>query len=219
MSSVEILQALVITFSAVFLMEMGDKTQLTAFTLSMKYQSPIKVFLGVITGLTGVTILAVIGGMILKSTLDLEILKPLIVLFFLGVGLIILVTEIQNRKEDASRICPVSLDLCDKPKENCPEMGKCELYLNAEVRKGAFIRSTAFMFLAELGDKTMLMGLGLATQFDPLGVFIGAIIALSVVNAIGVFVGDRIARKLPITILGIISGFLFLITGFFILIF
>ncbi|UCE15083.1 MAG: TMEM165/GDT1 family protein, partial [Candidatus Heimdallarchaeota archaeon] len=151
-------------------------------------------------------------------TLDFEILKPLIAIIFLGIGLIILANELQKRKKNAIRICPVSLDLCDKPKENCSEMGNCELYLNAEVRKGAFIRSTAFMFFAELGDKTMLMGLGLATQLDPIGVFFGAILALSFVNAMGVFAGDRIARKLPITLLGIISGILFLITGFFILI-
>ena len=98
-------------------------------------------------------------------------------------------------------------------------MGSCEQFLDATVRKGAFTRSTTIMFFAELGDKTMLMGLGLATQFDPLGVFTGAILALAFVNGIGVFAGEKIARKIPRRIIGLFSGLLFLITGLLILIF
>ncbi len=219
MTLVDLFQALILTFSAVFLMEMGDKTQLTAFALSMQYRSPLRVFLGVITGLTGVTIIAVAVGIILKSTLDFQVLKPLVSILFMLSGLIILVNEVKNQNSREIRICPVSRDLCDKSRENCPDMENCELYFDEKVRKGAFIRSTTFMFFAELGDKTMLMGLGLATQFDPFGVFIGAIVALTVVNSIGIIIGDRIAQKIPRNIIGIVSGIVFLITGFIILIF
>lgn len=219
MTLIDFFQALVLAFSAIFLMEMGDKTQLTAFALSMQYRSPIRVFFGVITGLTGVTIIAVAVGIILKSALDFNTLKPLVSILFILSGLIILVNEIRNQNSKAIRICPVSLDLCEKPRENCSEMENCELYLDETVRKGAFIRSTAFMFFAELGDKTMLMGLGLATQFDPIGVFFGALVALTVVNSIGIILGDRIAKRIPRNAIGIISGVVFLVTGFIILIF
>ena len=69
------------------------------------------------------------------------------------------------------------------------------------------------MFFTELGDKTMLMGLGLATQFDPLGVFLGAMLALRLINGVGVFVGESFAKKIPKNILGVASDVLFLITG------
>ena len=62
----EIGQAFIIALFAVFLMELGDKTQLTAFALGLKYRAPVKVFMGVIVGLFGVTIIAVILGVILK---------------------------------------------------------------------------------------------------------------------------------------------------------
>ncbi|MFX0182389.1 MAG: TMEM165/GDT1 family protein [Candidatus Hodarchaeota archaeon] len=213
MGLLEIFQALLLAFSAVFLMEMGDKTQLTAFALSIRFQSPYRVLLGVITGLTGVTLIGVTLGLILKNTIDFQILRPLIAVLFILGGIIILYTEIRKQDSNKIRICPVSIDFCDKPRESCSEMENCEFYLDATVRKGAFIRSTILMFGAELGDKTMLMGLGLATQFDAIGVFFGALIALIVVNSFGVFAGDKIAKKVPRKILGIVSGILFIVLG------
>ncbi|MHA2224107.1 MAG: TMEM165/GDT1 family protein [Candidatus Hodarchaeales archaeon] len=219
MDPIGFVQALLLSFSAIFIMEIGDKTQLTAFALSLKYRSPLRVFLGVLTGLSGVTIIAVFLGVILKSSIDFQILKPLIAFLFILGGVIILGSEMKKRNVQDSHICPVSLDSCEKPRENCPEMGFCEQFLDATVRKGAFLRSATFMFFAELGDKTMLMGLGLATQFDPLGVFTGALLALAVVNGIGVFAGEKIARKIPRRIIGLLSGLLFLITGLLIFIY
>lgn len=216
MTPIDFLQALVLAFSAVFVMEMGDKTQLTAFALSIKYRAPLRVFFGVILGLSGVTILAVILGLILKEAIDFVLLKPLISILFILGGVLILINELRKRNDHLSRICPVQLEECEKPRENCPEIDQCDLYLDNTVRKGAFLRSSIFMFTAELGDKTMLMALGLATQFDPLGVFLGALVALAVVNAVGVFAGEKIAKKIPKRILGLISGSLFILTGFLI---
>jgi len=198
-------------------MEIGDKTQLTAFTLGLKYRSPWKVFFGVLIGLTGVTAIAVIIGIILKTTFEYELLKPVIATLFILGGILLLFHEIKNQKNDSIRMCPVSLEKCEKSKENCSEIEECELYLDEVVRKGALFNSAVIMFFAELGDKTMLMGLGLATQFDPLGVFVGAVIALALINSIGVFMGDKIAQKVPRKILGYASALLFLITGLFIL--
>jgi putative Ca2+/H+ antiporter (TMEM165/GDT1 family) len=213
MSILEMTQAAMMALGAVFLMEIGDKTQLTAFALSIRYQSPFRVFFGVITGLTGVTLIAVLLGIILKETIDFQLLKPFIAILFVIGGVFIIYSEFKNNNDIENRICPVSLDQCTKPKENCPEIDNCELFKDATIRKGAFIRSAILMFGAELGDKTMLMGLGLATQFDPIGVFIGALIALTMVNAIGVFAGDKVANKIPRKTLGLISGILFIITG------
>ena len=217
MALVDIIQAFLLAFFAIFSMEMGDKTQLTAFTLGIRYRSPLKVFIGVITGLAGVTIIAVFLGLVLKETIDFQHLKPLISILFIFGGIFILYIEMRDSKNNEMRICPVSLDLCDNPREGCSEMDNCDHYLDATVRKGALFRSAVLMFGAELGDKTMLMGVGLATQFDPIGVFIGAIMALSLVNGVGVFFGDKIAKKIPRKTIGIISGLLFILTGILIL--
>ncbi|MHA2304569.1 MAG: TMEM165/GDT1 family protein [Candidatus Hodarchaeales archaeon] len=209
----ELSQAFLIAFSAVFLMEMGDKTQLTAFTLSVKYRSPVKVFLGVIAGLSGVTLIAVGIGLFIRETVDVEFIKPGIALLFILGGLFILIQEIRSKQDQSRRICPVSLNLCHKPRENCPEIDFCGIFKSEVIQKGAFIKSLTLMFFAELGDKTMLMGAGLVTQFDPLGVFMGALAALTVVNGLGVFLGEKVANKVPKRQLGLLSGFLFIGTG------
>ncbi len=215
----EIWQAMFLSLFAVFVMELGDKTQLTAFALGLKFRAPTKVFFGVVTGLCGVTLISVILGTVLKNTLELEILKPLISILFVGGGLIFIINEFREKNEEEIRICPVSLDFCHKPHENCPEMDQCDLYLNETVRKGAFMKSASFMFFAELGDKTMIMALGLATSYNPIGVFLGALLALALVNGVGVFAGDKIATRLPREKLIIISGLLFILMGFLILLF
>ena len=217
MSLIEVAQALLLSFSAVFIMEMGDKTQLTAFALSMKYRSPLKVFFGAIIGLTGVTAIAVFLGIIMKNTIEISFLKPIIgILFFLG-GVIFLLMQFRKQHDRQIKICPVNLEFCNKPHENCPDMEHCDFYLKTVIQKGGFIGSLTFMFLAELGDKTMLMGVGLATQFDPWGVFLGAVIALALVNGIGVYAGEKVATKIPRDKINFLSGLLFLLIGLVIL--
>ncbi|MHA2244352.1 MAG: TMEM165/GDT1 family protein [Candidatus Hodarchaeales archaeon] len=217
MSLIEVAQALLLSFSAVFIMEMGDKTQLTAFALSMKYRSPLKVFLGAIIGLTGVTVIAVIFGIIMKNTIEVSFLKPIIgILFILG-GTIFLLIQFRQQYDRQIKICPVKLEFCDKPHENCPDMEHCDILLKTVIQKGGFIGSLTFMFLAELGDKTMLMGVGLATQFDPWGVLFGAVIALALVNGIGVYAGEKVATRIPRDKINFLSGLLFLVIGLIIL--
>ncbi len=217
MSIVDLAQALLLSFSAIFIMELGDKTQLAAFALSMKYRSPVKVFLGAIFGLTGVTIMAVIIGTLMKNTIDVSLLKPIIgILFILG-GILFLVINLKKRYDKSVRICPVKMEICTEPHENCPDIEHCDIYLKEVVQKGGFIGSLSFMFLAELGDKTMLMGVGLATQFDPWGVLFGAVIALYFVNGIGVYAGEKVAKKLPRDKINLFSGILFVVLGLFIL--
>ena len=98
-------------------------------------------------------------------------------------------------------------------------MNRCEIYLDNTVRKGAFLKSSLFMFVAELGDKTMIMSLGLATTYEPVGVFTGAILALIIVNGFGVFAGDKIAKIIPKQTLAYASGILFIIMGILIILF
>ncbi|MFX0126147.1 MAG: TMEM165/GDT1 family protein [Candidatus Hodarchaeota archaeon] len=217
MTIIDLAQALLLSFSAVFIMELGDKTQLAAFALSIKYRSPLKVFLGVIFGLTGVTIIAVLIGTLMKNTIDISLLKPVIgILFILG-GILFLIINLRRRSNESIRICPVRMEFCINSRENCPNMEYCDIYLKEVIQKGGFIGSVSFMFLAELGDKTMLMGVGLATQFDPWGVFFGAILALSLVNGIGVYAGEKVAKKLPRDKINLFSGILFVVLGLLIL--
>lgn len=75
---------------------------------------------------------------------------------------------------------------------------------------------TAFwmVFLAELGDKTQLQTMLLATQTKSrFGVFIGATLALSLSALLGVVAGTHITKYIPPHYLQLGAGAAFIIIG------
>ncbi|MDF2548636.1 TMEM165/GDT1 family protein [Anaerosolibacter sp.] len=70
------------------------------------------------------------------------------------------------------------------------------------------------VFLAELGDKTQLQTMLLATQSKSvLGVFIGAASALVLSALIGVFAGTYITKYIPPHYLQMSAGVAFIVIG------
>lgn len=57
-----VLNPFVSTFGMIALAEMGDKTQLSAITLSAKYDSPYMVFAGAILALSAISLLGIFAG-------------------------------------------------------------------------------------------------------------------------------------------------------------
>jgi putative Ca2+/H+ antiporter (TMEM165/GDT1 family) len=75
---------------------------------------------------------------------------------------------------------------------------------------------TAFLmiFLAELGDKTQLVTLSLAAQYDmPITVFCASTLALWLVSLIGIFLGKQLIRFVPLPYIHRAAGVLFLVFG------
>ncbi len=74
------------------------------------------------------------------------------------------------------------------------------------------------VFLAELGDKTQLSTMALAsTKKAPLSVFLGSALALVLSSSIGVLVGDTVYRFIPPAVLRYAAGAGFLLMGTLIL--
>ena len=74
----------------------------------------------------------------------------------------------------------------------------------------------ALVFLAELGDKTQLAVLAMATRSNPWGVFIGASAALLASTGLAVILGCTLPRVLPESstrIMHVIAGALFIVVG------
>ena len=70
------------------------------------------------------------------------------------------------------------------------------------------------LFLAELGDKTQLAVITMTTQTTkPLGVFLGAIAALSVVTLLGVIFLHLIHQRVPTDILRKVEASVFIVIG------
>ena len=57
-----VLNPFISTFSMIALAEMGDKTQLSAITLSAKYNSPYLVFFGAVLALVLISLLGILAG-------------------------------------------------------------------------------------------------------------------------------------------------------------
>ena len=69
-------------------------------------------------------------------------------------------------------------------------------------------------FLAEIGDKTQIATVALAARFDSIfWVMIGTTLGMMIANAPAVFIGNKMAEKLPVSLIHKIGALIFLIIG------
>jgi len=71
----KVLNPFISTFSMIALAEMGDKTQLSAITLSAKYNSPYLVFTGAVLALVVISLIGVLAGKKLCETMPISRIK------------------------------------------------------------------------------------------------------------------------------------------------
>ena len=74
------------TFGALFLAEMGDKTQLAVFSLTARSHSPCAVFLGASAALVVVTLIGVLFGGLVTNLVPPRYLRLGAGVLFLGIG-------------------------------------------------------------------------------------------------------------------------------------
>jgi putative Ca2+/H+ antiporter (TMEM165/GDT1 family) len=84
----------------------------------------------------------------------------------------------------------------------------------------SFLRAAAIsfgvLFAAEWGDLSQLATAGLAARYDePLSVFVGAWAALLVVSGLAVFLGKKLADRLPIALIRRVAAGLFVVFAVF----
>jgi putative Ca2+/H+ antiporter (TMEM165/GDT1 family) len=76
------------TFAALFVAELGDKTQLAVIILTCKHQRPLPIFLGASAALAAVTLLGVLGGGAAARLVAPQVLRKLAAGLFLLMGLL-----------------------------------------------------------------------------------------------------------------------------------
>lgn len=69
------IKTLLITFGAIFLAELGDKTQIATLAFSLKGKSSLSVFIGASLALVLSCLIAVIFGSILTKFIPLDYMK------------------------------------------------------------------------------------------------------------------------------------------------
>ena len=65
-----------------------------------------------------------------------------------------------------------------------------------------------------LGDKTQLASALFATEYDPLMVLAGVMIALFILNLMAIFLGRYLSRRIDRKLMSRVAGGIFLLIGF-----
>lgn len=177
------LSALVNSFFLVFAGEMGDKTQLLALLLAARYRQPWVILAGVFVATVLNHALASWAGGFLASYFSPEFLKWSLALLFFGFALWILVPD----KEDDF-----------KP------TGKF----------GAFLTTVIAFFFAEMGDKTQLATVALGARFSQIWVVtLGTTMGMMASNALAIFLGEKLLKKVPMKWVRVFACGLFFLFG------
>ncbi|CAN5422988.1 hypothetical protein BH11ACT8_BH11ACT8_16930 [soil metagenome] len=174
------LAALFLTFGAIFLVELPDKTFLATLVLATKYK-PILVWIGVGLAFPVQTAVAVGLGHA-ASLLPQDAVRGASIVLFL-VGAVILVRE--GRSHQAA--------------DDGSEFGD-----KATPASGwrAVLASFLVLFAAEWGDLSQLLTISLVARYEaPLSVFLGALAALLTVSALAVLVGRSLLRVVSLHVL------------------
>lgn len=196
----------ILAFGLIFLAEIGDKTQLMAMSLQIKYRRSYIVMIGVIIGMTLVLFVGLLTGIILKDILnDITLLKILAGLIFFFFAFLTF-RELQEKKSSINESENNSLTETQNTKT-----------INARWYQIIF-NVAILMFLAEMGDKTQLLFISLiVNNNDLLLTTIGGLSALIIVDGIGVGIGQILYKYISERSLNIFVIVLFLVLGIFLL--
>jgi putative Ca2+/H+ antiporter (TMEM165/GDT1 family) len=184
-----LIQHALVTFSAVFLAELPDKTMFATLLLSTHFRRRLPVWLGVTAGYASHVLIAVIFGSALSQLPEKPIQLLVAILFIVG-GVL---TWRAGDDDDHESTDKWSTSMS-----------------NARV---AYTAATVIL-VAEFGDLTQLATAGFAARFgDPFAVAIGATVALSAVSGLAVLAGSWLTSKVPLRVIQRSAAALFLIIG------
>ena len=161
--------ALALSFAVIFVAELGDKSQLMALTFATRFKA-LPVLIGITVATAVVHAVSVAVGYGLGAALPTGWISLIAGLAFLAFGAWTLRGDklTDDEKTKAER-----------------STGSAILAVG-----GAF-------FLAELGDKTMLATITLATQHGWFGTWLGSTLGMVAADAIAIVIGQHLGRHLP----------------------
>ena len=167
-----------LTFGAIFVVELPDKTFIATLVLSTRFR-PLLVWLGVGLAFTVQTGVAVALGHA-ASFLPQDAVRVLALLMFLA-GAVILFREGRSHQVASGE-------------EFAAKAGSQDT-----TGFRAVVASFLVLFAAEWGDLSQLLTLTLVARYeDPVSVFIGALGALLAVSGLAVLIGRALLRVVPL---------------------
>jgi putative Ca2+/H+ antiporter (TMEM165/GDT1 family) len=179
------LNALLTSTGIIALAEMGDKTQLLAFLLAARFRKPLPIILGILAATLLNHGLAGALGAWITSMLTPAALRWSVGLLFLGMAVWTLIPDKIEEEETRSA-----------------------------ARIGVFGATFITFFLAEMGDKTQIATVAMATQFSSVWLVIaGTTLGMLIADVPAVFLGQRFANRIPMKLVHGIAAALFALLG------
>jgi putative Ca2+/H+ antiporter (TMEM165/GDT1 family) len=179
------MEALFVSTGLVTLAEMGDKTQLLSLVLAARYKKPWTIALGILIATLANHGLAGALGAWISSLLSPEVLRWALGLSFLAMAAWMLIPDRLDDDDDG-----------------------------AAPRWGVLLTTVVVFFLAEMGDKTQVATVMLAARYEALAqVVVGTTAGMMLANVPVVWLGERLTRRVPITLVHRISAAFFVVLG------
>jgi putative Ca2+/H+ antiporter (TMEM165/GDT1 family) len=180
------MDAFLLSFAVIFVAELGDKSQLMALTFATRFPA-----MSVLIAITIATAIVHLGSVALGATVALLI--PTNVISIVA-GLAFFAFAAWTWRGD-------TLTPDDEARASRQTTGSVILTVG-----------TAF-FLAELGDKTMLATVTLATHEEALGTWLGSTAGMVAADAIAIGVGRLLGTRLPERTIRIGASVAFVVFG------
>lgn len=177
-------QAILVSTGVVALAEIGDKTQLLAFILAAKFRKPVPIVLGILAATLINHGMAGALGAWISGLLTPAILRWVLGASFLGMAIWTL--------------------LPDKFEEGDAKLAQF----------GVFGTTLLAFFLAEMGDKTQIATVALAAHYQNFpAVVAGTTLGMLLADVPAVFIGNKLAERLPLRLVHGIAAAIFALLG------
>jgi putative Ca2+/H+ antiporter (TMEM165/GDT1 family) len=161
--------ALVLSFGVIFVAELGDKSQLMALTFAARYRA-LPVLIGITAATAVVHAVSVGVGAVLGASIPTRAVSIVAGIAFLGFAAWTLRGDELDEDEAAKADRSTS---------------------------SAVLAASIAFFLAELGDKTMLATITLATTEGAVGTWAGSTLGMVAADALAILVGKQLGSRLP----------------------
>jgi putative Ca2+/H+ antiporter (TMEM165/GDT1 family) len=180
-----ILESFLVSTGVVALAEIGDKTQLLAFILAARFKKPLPIVLGILAATIVNHGLAGAVGAWITASVSPGILRWVLGLSFIGMAIWTMIPdEIEEEETQVAK------------------------------RFGVFGATLITFFLAEMGDKTQLATVAMAAHYGtPVTVVAGTTLGMLIADVPAVFVGDKLASKIPMKLVHTIAAAIFALLG------
>jgi putative Ca2+/H+ antiporter (TMEM165/GDT1 family) len=178
--------AILVSFAVIFVAEMGDKSQLMALTFATRYRA-VPILVGIAIATASVHAVSVLVGAVLAVSLPTDVINVVAGLAFLGFAAWTIRGDTLTDDEAAK--------------------------VERQSNRSAIAAASGAFFLAELGDKTMLATITLASTDSPWWVWIGSTVGMVAADAIAIVVGRLLGKRLPERAITIFASVMFVIFG------